>query len=480
MDDYLKELIQDTPSSRTKLLAAWDGLTGETQIKILHALAPQSIYSFYSLPREMAFKALESGNEYVRYLGARGYYSHAETDGDNDFVELIVADQSPLVRSVQDEYHSDLGQLDEYFRLPKVRQLAKLRGPHPPPGDNFAIMIQWAIENRRSDEDNLRDLVREYVRNPKITDALTWKPPPTDFSSASRQWKEFEALWKLVPQCPEEVASCLVIHLPAKTSSREEVPPEVLGQLKGELLALFLSREDVEYEAFREEVFYSTDEGYDELDRMAACDVHFGLGSHKFDSLLKTRPELLKLLTHAPNLHLVYLECMKDHYRSIEDDVHADAAEESFDSRIERYKQDISDYESSELRVYRLAKKVVPWNGVRKDLGTLPRALAFLEQKAVAGDTWATYMAFEDQLMGSSRWKEIERHLPTIYELKSDAELWGDKADEGDVSQVQSLADSMEKLKQEVTTLSNAATRTHQYVVAILIGVFILLLIMIL
>ena len=136
----------------------------------------------------------------------------------------------------------------------------------------------------------------------------------------------------------------------SKTGSREEVPPEVLGQLKGELLALFLSREDVEYEAFREEVFYSTDEGHDELDRMAACGVHFGLGSHKFDSLLKTRPELLELLTHAPNLHLVYLECMKDHYRSIKDDVHADAAEETFKRRLEEYKQEISEYERSELR----------------------------------------------------------------------------------------------------------------------------------
>jgi len=67
---HLLPLIQATPSGALKLIAAWDGLSLESQIAILTALeeAESTGINWWG---PIYVKAVQSANAYIRYLAAR-------------------------------------------------------------------------------------------------------------------------------------------------------------------------------------------------------------------------------------------------------------------------------------------------------------------------------------------------------------------------------------------------------------------------
>src|SRR5438876_658858 len=93
IDKYLDELMQDTTSSRLKLLAAWDGLTVDTQIKILSRVK--------EIPHELKIKALDNQNDYIRFLVSHRFFSRVnstQNDEDQMLFEKISNDRSILVK----------------------------------------------------------------------------------------------------------------------------------------------------------------------------------------------------------------------------------------------------------------------------------------------------------------------------------------------------------------------------------------------
>jgi hypothetical protein len=86
---HLRPLVEDTPGSRLRLLAAWDGLSVDSQIIVLTAL--RGSYPGV-IPENFAQKALASPNAYVRYLAA-GRLAALES-----FADWIASDPEPLVR----------------------------------------------------------------------------------------------------------------------------------------------------------------------------------------------------------------------------------------------------------------------------------------------------------------------------------------------------------------------------------------------
>jgi hypothetical protein len=70
MEEDLRELLQDTPLGRMKLLAAWDGVTTETQIKLLRTLAASRLIVSEPWDKAIWLRALDSSNEYIRYFAA--------------------------------------------------------------------------------------------------------------------------------------------------------------------------------------------------------------------------------------------------------------------------------------------------------------------------------------------------------------------------------------------------------------------------
>jgi hypothetical protein len=94
---HIRDLLQPTPTGVAKLLAAWSGLSAETQILILSEL--EKIGPPAYLAEKVLIKALDSENAYVRYLAARSF--HFSTDSSNEeklLKEKIENDPEPLVK----------------------------------------------------------------------------------------------------------------------------------------------------------------------------------------------------------------------------------------------------------------------------------------------------------------------------------------------------------------------------------------------
>lgn len=73
-EGYFEELLKDTPMGPMRLLAAFDSLSTETQIRLLTALVAKNRTELDD--RAVWLKALSSQSEYVRYLGARAIAMH--------------------------------------------------------------------------------------------------------------------------------------------------------------------------------------------------------------------------------------------------------------------------------------------------------------------------------------------------------------------------------------------------------------------
>jgi len=236
MEEHLKELLDDTPSSQIKLLAAWNGLSFETQIKLLHALAASGRLHL-SFHRDIIAKALKSPNEYIRYLAARSH----DLDKDNEMIEQVAADESPLVRNAQEEVRAHTvpsiitpGWPETFFDFPRAKQLAVARAQHPPSSDAFAKFLMYAIEAKGTPPAELSEVLSEYLNNPEV------------------KRLDHEDLWEIVPKMPEGIAQRLVMNLAAEYYDTERIiPSTVLDWLRGDLLSVFLCRADVKLTEFR-------------------------------------------------------------------------------------------------------------------------------------------------------------------------------------------------------------------------------------
>lgn len=92
LPEHLMELGRLTPSSVSKLLAAWDGLSDETKILILSKLHTSNY-----LTDKIRINALESENAYIRYLAARDFYFIDESIEETYLRKKIESDPIPLV-----------------------------------------------------------------------------------------------------------------------------------------------------------------------------------------------------------------------------------------------------------------------------------------------------------------------------------------------------------------------------------------------
>jgi hypothetical protein len=426
MDDPFAELLQATPSSRTKLMAAWDGLSVESQVKILHSLTQNR-----DLEHEVIAKALSSPNEYVRYLAARGRELSSKEKLDKPLLEKIAADSSDFVKYAQCE-RRDHWQItaEEFYKSPKAMRLAILSGEHPPNGEAFASLVEWAVERNAIPDGELFDLVMEYLDNPRLkTEWEGWAAENLDRWKYEPPWHEqrqIEALWRLVMKCPQNIALHLIKNLPTRIIGDEtNIPDEVLDWLPGWSLSWFFSREDIHFEEFRKKVFFSTDARYTDSNRVAAVSHHFDLSDEECHRLLKERSPLLTKLIFARDLNLAFIGCVRDCYCSLtrdimqkwesalpeEDDMVGIESSSAFDRRLEACQQNFRDHEVRRLRIYCLAR-LFTWNrpGTMEEfLETLSERLRFLKDFVVQGDTWATYMAFARAL---DHRKDVDSELP--------------------------------------------------------------------
>jgi hypothetical protein len=204
--DYFEELLKDTPMGRIKLLAAWDSLSTETQIKMLGELSAKGRTK--ARERPIWLKALSSPNEYVRYVAAKAI----RFEQDDEIERKVASDTSPLVRSSREIFMGGRFSGKDFDRFPQERKLAIVSDDDPPKAEKFARWIEHAAETKSIGEDELYDVVIEYLCNP--TAIQRFRQSSYDFSGDEGRDAGFKAFWRLLPTVSNSVAHCLVYRLP--------------------------------------------------------------------------------------------------------------------------------------------------------------------------------------------------------------------------------------------------------------------------
>jgi hypothetical protein len=412
MHKQLEDLLRPTPLGRTKLMAAWDGLDVTSQLEVLAEVVSCSERTSYD--RAFWEKALTSHCEYVRYVAARDADLNDRDPNDLRLLKQIEADPSVLVRNAR--AGAFYPEPDQFAAFPIETKLILVGGDDPPPsGERFAQWVELSIGNEATDQQELVDVVVEYMRNPKLKEKSEWE----DIDGLT-WWgigQEFIALWNLVPKAPKPVAIELLRHLPVSASFGigYNIPEEVLKWVEtSPYVAVLLWREDVEMSELRRKLFFSTDANYDKWVKGAAASHHFNLSSAEFAELLKDPKGLIRQVAHSASVSPVYLEALEDHDIAIVASAKRRAQNLTGTERV---------YEIARLKLYRLARQAVPWTGDKGEDLYLPEALKFLEAKIQPGNTWATFMAFEAGFPTN-----LIHWLPQLRDIETDQEIENNNA----------------------------------------------------
>jgi hypothetical protein len=457
--EHLQELLQPTPSGTAKLIAAWDGLTPETQIALLVARKKRA-GDFDYFYHHVLEKALKSDNAFVRYMAVREMRFR---DGQEREKAGIDNDPEPLVRYAHLETdsvgfpshmfkpeHADKGSEfndpEKYFALPHEARLAKIRNLKGG-GKVIANLISYAVEHQLKDgrvsEMELMEILSDYLANPGFRDRYVKEGRSYHGSRKFFKGEDIEALWDLVLKVPDSLSHVIIGHLPEGAGLSSGIPKHVLEGMSNHQLETLLERPDVGLTELRHQKFREQGQG-DSL-RSAAIFYNFDLTNEEFAEIF-SKPdqersrELTSIAMLAQDLRLCVYAAIFDALSVSEGSWGGDFdyAKRAFENKLQRLKGWQRDKELGELKLYRLAVGAVPWR--REDKGYPPVGeLAFLEEAVVEGDTWATFVAF------SKKWDEapyrtrrLEKHLPRICEAGEERRP---TLDEDDISDTDRLAD---------------------------------------
>lgn len=152
------------------------------------------------------------------------------------------------------------------------------------------------------------------------------------------------------------------------------------------------------------------------------------------------------------------------------DALDAESAHDALDRRLNKLKIEpgdsdhpkwVKEHHFRQLRLYRLAKRAVPW---KKEKGYGPSGkLAFLSELIVENDTWATFMAFskawadDRSRLKELELKELEKYLPRPSEIGEDDLAPEDESDARDKPSSHDISDVIEAVKQLEEKISAVA-----------------------
>jgi hypothetical protein len=308
VEDYIQELIQDTPSSRLKLLVAWDGLSTETQIKILASLK--------NIPKQLKVKGLNSSNDYIRYLTAKLASFNDQDPKDKALLDKINEDRCLLVKyskNCMHEFHDK--NFEKFLSSPLEQQILYLSNSDISIGENFTDLILGAIDNKKVDEYHLTILVEEFTKQLALNNPTEEVPYSGHTSYCNK--KSLNALWSALSEMKEnKVAIIMADYLPTRVT-REDVSTNILERLSNKLLTRVLYRHDVYISGYRKEIFFSTSDKYNREVKLAAASWHLNLNPEEFYSLIKEDSKnglqiLMECNQYMPHLPPVYIYALED------------------------------------------------------------------------------------------------------------------------------------------------------------------------
>lgn len=430
---HLKPLVAPTPSGVAKLISAWNGLSVETQIRIITSVDERKLAPY--LLRRVQRKAMDSPNAYVRYLAARKLnVNHNPDEDEKTLRSRIEADPDPLVRHCLLETEHNffdryLNNAAAFFSLPQEARLAKVRELSGS-GETVASLAGYALDNCVSQgkvsQIELYEILADYLCKPSFREYYqgeVWAGGDVEYGAG----KDIEALWELAARVPPKISAVLIDTLPEKAGLGSGIPQGVIDKLTNWQLERLLWRADIVLAAIRRSIFArpTQDPNSFGMLRAAAVSSNFDLSYDVFTEIL-ARPEaerapILSDLTYARDLKLVFYEALRDVLAR--DDRQGLQEAPLIECSLARRARALSGWrredELRELRLYIAAREAAPWDS--RAQAHLPQGeLKFLAELCVPGNTWATFMNFSREWARTQAGNALDKLLPAAEPLIAD------------------------------------------------------------
>lgn len=440
-DDFtaLSELLEPTPVGVIKLLASWDELPLAMRMHVTKSACgnglghyPDAICYPLRLRGRIAYRALSDRNPVVRSVAARRLF-----EPDKQTLEKIENDDSEIVRFARSEgflialpVADDFRSLNQYKRLVLVRSVGLTIGTK----QLAARLTEYFKQDLFEDPifvgemlDVLHEFLARFPNSSAREKESRNKQLRRDYYGMYTDNKGIEELWTLTTVLPETFVYLICEHAPAPPSYlAEEFAAKVLEKLPSYLSEMVLFREDIPAKAFRRSIWKESDEDSRKRWACALCG-DFEFDERDLEALIYdwdllnnenveqnadngdevARTELLKIerlkavARSVRDARLAILEAVFDllhHMPSLgtfsfsgEDAWYAD---QSIKRRLAELTGENREYQIFQLRVYRLAKEVVPWKGMPDHTCELPEGLGFLQRSIDRSSTWQTYLNF--------------------------------------------------------------------------------------
>lgn len=285
IDHSLLELIQPhRPSSEIKLIAAWSGLSIETQIKILSTVD--------HIPDEIIKKGLGSSNDYVRYLIVNKFgicnFENGNLEeqalfdkisNDNGIAKYALKTSQAIFVREQNERGNIVSILkpENFFSLSKEEQIMYFSELTVSDGETIAKIIEWGLTAGSIEKDHIKNLIIECSSNfEKFKSSYDYDYDDFDGYTEYCKSKCLKALWELAPKLDSISAQLLVLTLPPR------ITEEILNSLEKKLLIHVLQRKDVYQTVLRWNIVYCVNKQYDDDIRKAAASTNFYITDNQF------------------------------------------------------------------------------------------------------------------------------------------------------------------------------------------------------
>jgi len=275
------------------------------------------------------------------------------------------------------------------------------------------------LPSQKITEEELRDLILDYVGKHSFKEHYAKdKYMDDDYYDGYGEYskgKDVEELWELIPVVPSSCAAVLIEELPISAGLSDDIPQNLLkNNLEEGQIELLFNRKDVDLENIRKAIFF--DESKGDNVRCAAVCVNFNLSYEEFSKILSYEKEkkdkYLDLLDCANDLSLPIWNAVKEIRESehIFGDIHT---RQYYAGHIDNRFKELPDYSRREqildLRLYTLAKEIVPWDkSTKREM--LSDDLSFLS-KGVKDNTWQTFLNFRKIWRENRRSSKDERLL---------------------------------------------------------------------
>lgn len=480
---YLEEFLEPTRSSVEKLMAAFDGLSVETQIKLLVRIEEKiSQFGFPNMSylyKKVFFKAFESSNSYVRYLSVRNLVDimYGDKEELDNFIILVEKDKSSLVRNARFEkisrpLSSEVIIGDGFFtKQTHDERLARVRNAHLN-GKFFARELEEAARDNYFENQNalieLIELIDEYLSNDLNIDFYERQREYVDGWLDYEETKELKALWNVIPKLPDLAGRLLVKKLPHNAKMGKELYEDILNDLTDEQLDCLLSRADIRAEEFRKEVFWrdeipNEDEyaPYTQFWAQASF-YHFKMNDDEFGKILslnaKEQQKRLECLSQSDSLelyqYLAIIRILTNLDKDSWDNWYIDYAVDSLKKRLNTINFD-KDNQLINLRLFDSACESKNWkNSDSEDLFEVQKMLYPLK---VEGDVWKTFLAFKDAF------KESEYTIDNLYRIEY--EDWEEEEQEKELDG--KLVTVFDELFFQVASIKKMITETRFLIIVI-------------